>query len=136
MGNTLTPQCELAVNHWKNLAMWRNLWTILLFIFGAAVVLFLCAVIILFIKESWVGGAVTTVGTIASGTAMNWVVSRRSEAVKEETEAYKDVESQCAVIPPSGVKGLTAPEPALNPEVKKLADEFIGRHKIFFKTIR
>lgn len=118
------------------MAKWRNLWTILLFTFGAAVVLFLCASILLFIRQTWVAGAVTTVGTIASGTAINWVVSRRNEAVQEEDKAYKDVEEQCAVPAAAGVRGPGALAPVLHPDVRNQIDELKRRQKILFKSIR
>ena len=50
---------------------------------------------ILFVSESWLTGAISTIGTIANGAGMMWAVNRRTEAVKEEEEAYKDVEKHC-----------------------------------------
>jgi hypothetical protein len=136
LANTVTPQCENSLERWKNLAKWRNLWTILLFVFGSTIVLFLCVAILLFIKQSWVGGAVTSGGTIASGTAISWVVSRRNESVTEEIDAYKDVENKCAVAPKTEMHALSPSKPILIPEVQKQVGEFVERKKIFFKSIR
>src|SRR5439155_26489524 len=93
-GHSFDP-CALAVERYKNLARWRNLWTILLFVFGATVVVFLCAAVLLFIKEDWIPGAIATVGTIANGAGISWVVTRRNEAKEEETAAYEDVKKVC-----------------------------------------
>ena len=82
---------------------WRNLWTVLLFIFGSTVVIFLSASIVLFMTESWLPGAISTVGTIVNGAGIAWAVSRRAEAVKEEEQSYQDVEKKCF---PTGGSGL------------------------------
>ena len=136
MSSPITPQCQFALERWRNMAKWRNLWTILLFVFGAVVVAFLCASILLFIRQTWVVGAATTLGTFASGTAMKWVVSRRKEAVQEDNEAYEDVEKQCAVTPAVGVRVLGASAPVLPPDVQNQIDELKRRQKILFGSIR
>lgn len=93
-GNVVSP-CEFAIERYRNIAKWRNMWTILLFIFGSTVILFLCGSILLFIRQNWLPGAISTLGTIVNGVGVSWVLSRRTEAVKEEEEAYKDVQSKC-----------------------------------------
>jgi hypothetical protein len=90
-----TDPCSIAFERYKNLARWRNLWTILLFIFGASVTIFLIGAIFLFINESWLPGAISTLGTMVNAAGVSWVVTRRGEAVTEETEAYEDVKSVC-----------------------------------------
>jgi uncharacterized membrane protein YcjF (UPF0283 family) len=132
----MTPQCQFVFERWKNLAFWRNLWTMLLFIFGVAVVIFLCMSIFLFIRETWVVGAVTTVGTIASGAAIKWVVSRRNEAVQEEKGASKEVKEVCVTPTPSGTRALATPTPTLLPEVQNKMDEIERRQRILFGSIR
>jgi hypothetical protein len=87
--------CQYARDRHKNLMRWRTLWTVLLFIFGSTVVLFLCTSIVLFITASWLPGAITTLGTIVNGAGIAWAVNRRAEAVKEEEGSYKDVEEKC-----------------------------------------
>jgi len=93
--------CGFAIERYKGIARWRNLWTILLFFFGATVVVFLCICIVLFIKESWLPGAVATVGTIVNGVGIAWVVARRTDAVREEAEAYSDLKSVCGGVAPA-----------------------------------
>jgi hypothetical protein len=80
MSDPITP-CEFARERYYNRALWRNLWTILLFVFGSVVVLFFVAAIVLFIRQNWVPGALATVGTIVQGAAIKWVVDRRTDAV-------------------------------------------------------
>lgn len=94
-GNLLSP-CEYARERHQNLVKWRNLWTILLFAFGSAITIFLIGAILLFIRESWLPGALSTLGTIVSGVSTGWVVTRRKEAVEEEEAAYRDVAEKCA----------------------------------------
>jgi hypothetical protein len=75
--------------------MWRNLWSILQFVFGSVIVLFLIAVIFFFIRQDWLPGALGTLGTIVQGVGIKWVSDRRREAVEEEEQAYRDVEAKC-----------------------------------------
>jgi len=98
MGVDISP-CEYARERHQNIARWRNLWSILLFAFGTAVVLFLIVSIFLFLGQSWLPGAVSTLGTIASGAAMTWVTRRRVDAMQEEELAYKEVVARCGQGP-------------------------------------
>jgi hypothetical protein len=100
-----TDPCSIAFERYKNLARWRNLWTILLFVFGASVIIFLVGAVFLFIKESWLPGAMSTLGTIVNAAGVRWVVTRRNEAVNEETEAYEDVKSVCGGVTKTSAGG-------------------------------
>ena len=91
--------------------MWRNLWMILLFTFGASVVVFLVLAIVFFIRQDWLPAALTTLGTIVQGTGIKWVADRRAEAVKEEEEAYNDVKKECGDT--SAADGLRAKQTIL-----------------------
>jgi len=105
MNGTIVSPCEYAIERHRNIAKWRNLWTILLFIFGCTVVIFLIAAILMFVRQDWLPGALSTLGTIVNGVGIKWVYERRMEAVKEEEEAYKHVEEICAKeIAPEKVK--------------------------------
>lgn len=88
--------CQLALERYRNFARWRNLWSILLFVLGASVVLFLLAAILLLIREEWLPVALTTLGTIVTGVAAKWVMDRRAEALREEQAAYEDAQKNCA----------------------------------------
>lgn len=90
----ITP-CEYARERHRNILMWRNLWTILLFVFGTAVIVFAVLAVALFIRQEWLAGAVMALGTLAQGTAIKWVVDRRADAVQEEEIAYQDVAAKC-----------------------------------------
>jgi hypothetical protein len=90
----VTP-CEYARERHRDIARWRNLWTILIFSLGSVVVFFLILSIFLFLREAWLPGALSSLGTIINGVCTKWVVDRRSDAVKEEESAYKDVVAQC-----------------------------------------
>ena len=95
MSNGNVTPCEYARDRHRNLVTWRNLWTILLFAFGAAVVIFLVLAVIFFLRQDWLVGALTTLGTIVEGAGIAWVSKRRIDAVKEEEKAYKDVGEKC-----------------------------------------
>jgi len=95
MNSQPISQCEYARDRHKNIALWANLWRGLVFSFGTAVILFLILAIYLWIRQTWLTGALTTLGTIASGIAVKWVLGRRNAAVEEEREAYKRVVEAC-----------------------------------------
>jgi len=83
--------CQLARQRHRNAALWLNLWTILIWVFGAAVVAFLVVAIVLFLREGWFAAALTALASIAEGAAIKWVVDRRADAVGEERQACEDV---------------------------------------------
>lgn len=95
MPDSISP-CEYARERHRNIARWRNLWTILLFLFGSAVVLFLTVAVLAFWKQAVLAGALSTLSTIVGGVAIKWVVSRRMDAVREEEAAYTDVVARCS----------------------------------------
>jgi hypothetical protein len=97
---SVTP-CDYARERHRNRVMWLNLWTMLLFIFGSVVVLFLCAAILFFIRQDWLPGALTTLGTIVQGVGIKWVADRHKEAVAAEQEAYQDVGAKCETTRPA-----------------------------------
>jgi hypothetical protein len=94
MPDAISP-CEYARERHRNIARWRNLWTILLFIFGSAVILFLAVAVLAFWQQAIMAGALSTLSTIVGGVAIKWVVDRRTDAVKEEQTAYEDVIARC-----------------------------------------
>jgi hypothetical protein len=92
--SVVTP-CDLAVERWRWIKKWRELWSILIFAFGTAIILFLIAAILLLVRQTWLPGALTAAGTIVSSSMVLWVVKRRTEAVAEEKEAWKDYVDTC-----------------------------------------
>jgi hypothetical protein len=87
--------CAVAMTRYVDKRRWLNLWTVLLFIFGATIIIFCVIAIMLFIRETWLPGALTVLGTIVNGAAIAWVVNRRTEAEKEERDAFKEFNNQC-----------------------------------------
>lgn len=96
----MTP-CEYARDRHRNILMWRNLWTILVFAFGTAVIVFAVVAIALFIRQEWLAAAILALGTLAQGAAIKWVVDRRADAVREEELAYQDVAAKCQDTKPA-----------------------------------
>lgn len=90
--------CDFLFARWKNLALWRNLWTILIFLLGAAFTIFLIGAVFLFVRASWIPAALSTLGTIANGVAVGWVLARRNQAVDEETQAKQELLAQCSGV--------------------------------------
>lgn len=95
MAADVTQACAVALQRHRDAALWRNLWTILIWVFGAAVVAFLVVAVVFFLRQDWIPAGVTTLSTIAQGAAIKWVVDRRSEAVGEEEKAYEQVRETC-----------------------------------------
>lgn len=74
----------------KSLHTWRQLWNFLVFIIGIILTGFLSFAIISAVNGSWIESGMSTLGTIVSGTAMNWLLKRRNEAAHEEEQGYLD----------------------------------------------
>jgi hypothetical protein len=94
MPDPITP-CEYARSRHRNAVLWMNLWNGLLFVFGSAIVIVLLFVVVFFLRQSWVSGAVSTLATIVDGVAVRWVLARRTDAKQEENDAYNDVIQRC-----------------------------------------
>jgi hypothetical protein len=105
MANGFDP-CDFLFERWKNLALWRNLWSILIFLLGASVTVFLAAAVWLYIRQSWLPAVVMTLGTLVNGVASSWVLARRSQAVAEEEEAKKDLIDNCGQTVAAAARGL------------------------------
>lgn len=104
--------CEYARQRHRVLLQWRNLWTILVFVFGSCVVLALVAIVLLvFLRQQYAEGLTTAIGGVVSGLAASWVVARRNDARAEEEEAYRDVTEKCRQAPaPSGFGRALSPD--------------------------
>jgi len=94
MPEGLTP-CDYARQRYRSTLSWRNLWTILLFTFGTTIVVFLSVTVLFFLSDRNVQGALSTLSTLVNGVAVKWVLDRRSDAVKEEQEAFADLRQVC-----------------------------------------
>ena len=81
---------KLAYERYRSLALWRSLWTALIFVLGLATTIFLIASIFLFVRESWIPGAVTTLASVLTGGAGGWLLARRQEAIDAETAAFRE----------------------------------------------
>jgi uncharacterized membrane protein YcjF (UPF0283 family) len=90
-----TIACKFAQERFRNAALWKNLWSILLIVFGTAVIIFAVIAIFFFIRQDWLPGALITLGTLVEGAGIKWVTDRRSDAAKEETEAYLEIGKVC-----------------------------------------
>jgi hypothetical protein len=87
--------CNIAQDRHQTSTVWLNLWTVLLWFFGLVVVVFLVAAILMFIRQDWLPAALLTFGTIVESVGIKWVTERRSDALREEAQYYKQVESAC-----------------------------------------
>jgi hypothetical protein len=91
----VTP-CEYARERHHNLLLWRNLWSILIFMLGSAIVISLAVAVLFLLRQSWLTAAIGSLGTVVSSLGTKWVVDRRNDAVHEEETAYQDVVARCA----------------------------------------
>jgi hypothetical protein len=131
MSGTGVNMCDFAIERYRNIARWRNMWTILLFIFGGTVIIFLCAAILLLIRQNWLPGAVSTLVTIVNSVGINWVLQRRTDAVKEEDEAYNDVQARCEGAASRGVSIGGAPVDGGDKDVMVQLKQFQEKQKLF-----
>jgi hypothetical protein len=87
--------CDYAKVRHESTMKWRTLWTILVFILGVAILLFLVAAIVLFISAGWLQSAIAALGSIVSGGGTAFLERQRRIAVEEEEAAYQEVVKQC-----------------------------------------
>jgi hypothetical protein len=121
----VTP-CDFAKLHYLNALRWLNLWSVLVYVFGVTVVLFLVAAILLFIRSTWLPGALTTLGTIVSGVGITWVVNQRAAAVDEEREAFRRLKKECG---PPGIGFIGVEQQPWLSELRTLASKSLVWHR-------
>ncbi len=104
----LKTPCDFAKVRYVQIGLLRKTWSWLLLIIGASLGIFLVLAILLFIRSSWLPGAVTMLGTIVTGPAMKWINDQKNAAVEEDKEAFADLERTCGPAffnpPPSAPK--------------------------------
>ena len=98
MADEVGVVCDIAQDRHRGAVIWRNLWTLLLWIVGLSVVIFLVMAVLYLIQEDWLPAALLTLGSIAEGLGLKWVTDRRTDAAREEEEMYKDVEVACRIV--------------------------------------
>jgi hypothetical protein len=98
MPESVGDPCAYARERHLNLLRWRNLWTILLFVFGAAIVIVLTLTIAFASDGKFIQSVATAVGTVASGIAIKWVLDRRTDAVSEEQAAFDQMLAICKPV--------------------------------------
>jgi hypothetical protein len=91
--------CAVATQRYFEKSRWLNLWTALIWFFGATVILFSGVAVLLFIRQTWLPGGLTVLGTVVNGAGIRWVVTQRNGAEAEEREAYKTFTEACAEKP-------------------------------------
>lgn len=116
--------CQVAQDRHRNTLYWRNLWSILIFAFGAVLTVFLSVAIVFFLREDWLTGALSTFASVVNSVGVKWVVARRKNAVKEEERAFTEIKEACSGI--TITRNLTDKE---NPIT--LADELREKNKLF-----
>jgi hypothetical protein len=88
--------CEFAKNRYNGISKWRFLWTLLIFIFGAFLLLMLVVALLFAIDSNRSGAIVSGVGAVVDGAGVTFLLARRRDAKREEEAAYRDVEDKCA----------------------------------------
>lgn len=109
----LQTPCDFAKARYVDIGRLRQLWGGLWFVLGMSVALFLSISIVLFLRSSWLPGAVGVLGTIVNGAAMTWITTQRRIAADEEEKAFAELLQHCAP-PPAAELGFF---PGLNDRV-------------------
>jgi hypothetical protein len=95
MTNGSVTVCDIAVERHKNALQWLNLWNVLLYIFGAFLVLFLIYLIVFLIQASTINSIIGVLAIIVDGVVVRWVVSQRTDAKQSEQDAFAVIERDC-----------------------------------------
>ena len=95
-----SDMCEFAKHRYNGIAQWRFLWTLLLFIFGAFLVVILCGTVALAFVGEPTAAIVTAVAAVVDGAGVTFISARRKDAKDEEEAAYTDVTTKCTNAKP------------------------------------
>ncbi len=87
--------CAIATDRYHRIALWRQLFTVLIFAVAVAITVFLVLTIVFATNKEWAATVATGLGTVVSGVPLRWVLKRRGEAKQEEEKAFKEVKSAC-----------------------------------------
>jgi hypothetical protein len=87
-------RCAIEEREWRNALLFKNAWSILLFILGVSIATFLVLVIVLWLRQDWVAGSVILLGTIVEGAGVKFLVDLRTQS-KTEADAAKDAFIRC-----------------------------------------
>ena len=104
MAEEVTVVCSIAQQRHRSTSVWRNLWTLLLWVFGVVIVVFLALAIFFYLRQEWLQAGLITLGTIIDGVGIKWVTDRRAEAVSEENEVYHEFASACRRMTPEDLR--------------------------------
>ena len=88
-------KCEFAKHRYNGIARWRFLWTLLIFIFGAFLVVIVAGALVLALASEPTAAIITAIGGVVDGAGVLFLISRRKESKQEEEAAYRDVKAMC-----------------------------------------
>jgi archaellum biogenesis protein FlaJ (TadC family) len=87
--------CAIATDRYHRIAMWRQLFTALIFSVAVVMAVLVVLCIVFATNKEWAGATATALGTAANGIALKWVLARYKEATSAETKAFKETADAC-----------------------------------------
>jgi hypothetical protein len=87
--------CEIAKSRWRQAALFRFLYGMLIFVLSLVFLAVIILVISLFVTSRSVEAIVTGAGGIVDGVIVGFLLARRNEAVAEETAAFEAMSRAC-----------------------------------------
>lgn len=87
--------CAIATDRYHRIGLWRQLFTVLIFVVAVVMVVFIVLCIVFATNKEWAASTGTGLGTVASGLPLRWVLKRRREAAQEEEKAFQEVQEAC-----------------------------------------
>lgn len=87
--------CAIATDRYHRIALWRQLFTVLIFVVAVVITVFLVLTIVFATNKEWAATMATGLGTLVSGVPLRWVLKRRGEAKTEEEKAFAEFKEAC-----------------------------------------
>jgi archaellum biogenesis protein FlaJ (TadC family) len=87
--------CAIATDRYHRIALWRQLFTVLIFAVAVVITVFLVLTIVFATNKEWAATIATGLGTVVSGVPLRWVLKRRGEAKAEEEKAFDELKDAC-----------------------------------------
>ena len=87
--------CAIATERYHRIALWRQLFTLLIFVVAVMMVVFIVLGVVFATNKEWAATTASALGATAGGVPLRWVLKRRREAVAEEQKAFTEVGEAC-----------------------------------------
>jgi hypothetical protein len=93
--------CEIAKASWNSAHRWKNAFTTLVFVLGAATLIALVYTYLAFDNDQQARGWLGLISAVVTGAGATFLIKLRSDASKDEETMFNRVNIACQAPPPA-----------------------------------